>query len=145
MSIIYEALKKTQRKLKISAGKDKKKKSILKFYIALIFLALIGCSFALTILLYNPIIPEKLITKNYTESTQSQKMIIQKSWLKNYEENSHKFVLTGIVTMNDEKIALINDKMVKKGDYIEGASVIDILDDRVYLNLSGKPILLKIK
>ena len=47
--------------------------------------------------------------------------------------------------MDNEKVALINDEMVRKGEYIEGAYVINILENKVYLDLGGKPVVLKIK
>ncbi|MFH1655519.1 MAG: hypothetical protein ABH954_02785 [Candidatus Omnitrophota bacterium] len=146
MSIIYDALKKTQVKLKLPSEEAKRNRYILKLYIVFIFIVLIGCSFVLTTLFNTPISPSTdLIKELKTTSSEGQKTSDQSSWFKAPLGKGPKFVLSGIVTMDNEKTALINDQMVKKGEYIEGAYIINIVDDKVYLDLGGKAVVLEIK
>jgi len=146
MSIINEALKKTQIKLKPSPEEEKKNKRILKLYIVFIFFVLIGCSYVLTTLFYTPSSPTPGDLAEETKMKAAQEeSSIKVPWIRTPLGKTGKFVLSGVVTMDNEKIALINDEMVKKGDYIEGAYVINIVDDKVYLDLGGKPLVLKIK
>lgn len=133
MSIIYEALKKTQGKLS-SPEEIKKKKNLIKFYIAFSIIALIVCSYVLSVLLYNPPAVENKTRKNGLAAR-----------AKKGPNSSQGFTLTGIIEVENEKMALINEELIKKGDSIDGASVVDILDNKVYLDLAGKPIILKIK
>lgn len=146
MSIIYEALKKTQEKLKFSTTLDPREKLKLKLYIIFIFLALLGCSYSLTTLFYAPApLPLDLIRKQVAASLAEQKQPTQTLSTKPAKTTSERFILNGIVTMGNEKVALINDEMVRKGEYVEGAYVINILENKVYLDLGGKPVVLKIK
>ncbi len=146
MSIIYEALKKTQEKLKFAATLDPREKLKLKLYIVFIFIALLGCSYALTTLFYSPApLSVDIIKKQITSSLLQQKQPLQASSSRPAKTTSERFVLNGVVTMDNEKVALINDEMVRKGEFIEGAYVINILDNKVYLDLGGKPVVLKIK
>lgn len=143
MSIIYEALKKTQEKLKFAAVLDPRERLKLKLYIIFIFIALLGCSYALTTLFYTP---ASLLAKKPTPSSvAAEKQPIQMPTFKSAKPESEKFALSGIVTIDSEKVALINNEMIRKGEYIEGAYVINILDNKVYLDLGGKPVVLKIK
>lgn len=146
MSIIYEALKKTQEKLKFATTLDPREKLKLKLYIVFIFVALLGCSYALTTLFYSPApLSSEQIKKEIASSMAKQKQPVQISSSKPVRATSERFALNGVVTMDNEKVALINDEMVRKGDFIDGAYVINILDNKVYLDLGGKPVVLKIK
>jgi molybdenum cofactor biosynthesis enzyme len=100
----------------------------------------------LTTLLYSPISPPPNLVKEIkTPASVEQKPVAKSSWIKSPLGKTPDLELTGIVTMDNEKIALINGQMVKRGEYIEGAYVINILNDKVYLDLGGKPVVLKIK
>ncbi|MBM3251769.1 MAG: hypothetical protein FJZ11_03200 [Candidatus Omnitrophica bacterium] len=146
MSIIYDALKKTQTKLKLPSDETKQNNYTLKFYIVFIFIVLIGCSYVLTTLLYSPAaVNPDFIKEIKTTASVEQKPAVKTSWIKSPLGNAPELELTGIVTMDNEKIALINGQMLKRGEYIEGAYVINILNDKVYLDLGGKPVVLKIK
>ena len=148
MSIIYEALKKTQERLRFANVLDPRERLKLKLYVIFIFVALLGFSYALTILFYNPSLVSVDLNKGpvdnlLLEHKQSAQAILTAS--KPTKQPSERFVLKGIVTKNNEKVALINDEMLRKGEYIDGAYVINILDNKVYLDLVGKPVVLKIK
>lgn len=148
MSIIYEALKKTQERLRFAAVLDPRERLKLKLYVVFIFIALLGFSYALTILFYNPSLVSIDLNKKPLDSLPlEQKQLTQAppTASKPIKQPSDRFVLKGIVTKNNEKVALINDEMLRKGEYIDGAYIINILDNKVYLDLGGKPVVLKIK
>lgn len=145
MSIIHDALKKTQSKLNLPEEEIAKRKLLLKLYIAFIVVAIIGASFALTTLLYSPPLPEKLAKEIEKTTSREENTNTKSNWFTSPQGKRRSFVLNGIVNIDKKRMALINDEVVKKGDYIEGAAVIDILDDKVFLDLGGKPVVLKIK
>lgn len=146
MSIIYEALKKTQEKLRFATTLDPREKLKLKLYLVFILIALLGFSYSLTTLFYSPAPPSiDMIKRQAANSLVKQKQPEPTTPAKPTKTTKEKFILNGIVTMDNEKVALINDEMVRKGEYIEGAYVINILENKVYLDLGGKPIVLKIK
>jgi hypothetical protein len=146
MSIIYEALKKTQDKLKFATTLNPREKLKLKLYIVFIFAALLGCSYALTTLFYSPApLSSNQNKKQIAGSASEQKQPVQFSSSRPAKTSSERFILNGVVNMDNEKVALINDEMVRKGEFIDGAYVINILDNKVYLDLGGKPVVLKIK
>jgi hypothetical protein len=53
------------------------------------------------------------------------------------------FVLSGIARNEDEYLAVVNDQILRKGDQIEGAVVIDITMDYVELQLNQDRIFLE--
>lgn len=53
--------------------------------------------------------------------------------------------VTGIIWDDNNPFAMINDKIVKKGDMVSGALVSDIKKDEVILKINDKKFVLKIK
>ncbi len=61
-------------------------------------------------------------------------------------QKKESFVLQGIFVLPDGKtLAIIDDKMLSKGQSIYGWTVSDIFSDRVVLSLRGKTKVLKVK
>ena len=54
------------------------------------------------------------------------------------------WVLSSILFSANRQSAIINDQLVKRGDNIKGARVIEVEKDRVRLNKKGKIIMLKL-
>ena len=52
--------------------------------------------------------------------------------------------LKGVLRLHNTKVALINDRIVKEGEQIAGAEVMDIQDYRVVLKYEGQEYILKI-
>jgi len=61
------------------------------------------------------------------------------------QRNSSPLVLNGIITMNKEELALINNQIIKEGDYINDKRVLSISMDQVELFDNGEIIVLKNK
>ena len=53
--------------------------------------------------------------------------------------------LSGIIYMDGEYLALINDKFLKSGDFIEGSRIVKITDNQVYLKRKNQIFSLHIK
>lgn len=54
------------------------------------------------------------------------------------------FSLTGVTKIGSEWTAIINNQLVRKGDWIGGASVDEIQEDRVILNFKGRLLMLSL-
>ena len=50
------------------------------------------------------------------------------------------FRVTAIFTSDMRRIAVVNGRRVAEGDKVDGATVVEILADRLQLNLGGKAI-----
>ena len=62
----------------------------------------------------------------------------------NTRKGGSQFELTGIIYTPENPMAVINDTIVKVGDSIGGAEVVDISEDKVTLNEKGKDVILRI-
>ncbi|MCM8797476.1 MAG: general secretion pathway protein GspB [Candidatus Omnitrophica bacterium] len=56
--------------------------------------------------------------------------------------SANAFVLNGLFYAHEENYALINNKVVKEGDFIDGVKVVKILDDGVRLDVNGSMVFL---
>jgi len=157
MSIIYEALKKAQRRLKITPIKTEEEKRWPWFYLGFIVASLLGCVFVLVLIFYTPKI-KTLATSNLDQKQKSidekrvapTKVEYKPSRAIEYESDPSKFPkntlkLDGIIYMNDDYIALINNRILKKGDFIEGAQIIGISDNSVDLKFGDSNFNLRLK
>ncbi len=52
-------------------------------------------------------------------------------------------VLSGILVSEDENLALIDDKILRIGDTVDGATIVDILPDRVEISYQNQKFTLK--
>jgi len=57
----------------------------------------------------------------------------------------HNLSLNGIVTMKNDKFALINNQVVREGDSVEGKVIIKISLEEVELDDNGRTIILQTK
>ena len=147
MSIIYEALKKAQRRLKIISIKSEKKKYWIWFYLGFIFISPLVFIFVLFLIFYTP--ETKLVMSKSTfgyiakARLEPAQNIKYKSAIPEFPEISLR--LNGIIYMDGVYIALINDGILKEGDFIEGARITKISDKRVDLKFKDKSFSLRIK
>lgn len=136
MSIILDALKKAQVRL-TGPIEDKKKASTITWLgIGFVFLGFLGCGFAL-MLLINSSRPKTVV--KYVEPikpTEEKKPAINLPLIS--KTDKAQLVLNGIITMEGEYLALINNQILKEGDYIQEMRIISITKDKVELYSKGK-------
>lgn len=77
-------------------------------------------------------------------SSPMKKRLLSAHELSRSEEIPH-LTLNGIVWNVDKPIAIVNNKILRKGDSIEGAEVLDITQAGVSLRFEAKQIMLKPK
>lgn len=58
--------------------------------------------------------------------------------------SNRSFVLSGMITQDHEQYAIINDQIVRVGEVIDGATLNEVGDRQVTLNLRGKKITLQL-
>lgn len=172
MSIIYEALKKTQNSSKnitadiaLNAGQKQNPKKAGKIPYALASVIIIGLGFIFYVFLKKPQELDKASTvrkseiqesvsqapsfadepKNSPPNPSSSFSSLPSQSAPKEEKKLPDFVLNGIVISPDGNIALINDQIIRAGDNIEGARVERIEDSRVVLSYEGREIVLKSK
>ena len=162
MSIIYDALKKVEAshandsKTKIDKGFKSKPK------IYLVFALTVCLGLFVANILYEWLIP-KLSLKTSNTVTEGQLLIDKKQTVSRYsepltetatlqtsasvetkmetqKETLPAFTLNGVFFSGGEGYALINNRIVKKGDKIGRASVVQIFLDEVELELDGSII-----
>ncbi len=132
MSIIYDALKKTQDSLTNSFAGKKKNNLFLLSVIVFVFLGFLGCGFALMLLINSS--AQKISVKYVTP--QEKKAALSLPLLS--KPSPDQLVLSGIISMEGEYLALINNQILKEGDYCADKRIISITKDRVELYSKGK-------
>ena len=156
MSIINEALKKTQKKLELTSPSPASpapaavEKSIwLWFFTGLIFAGFIGCGIVFVSLIYsNSWAPSPVLKKQKSEITIEavrQKYLPTISLKDLPKQKPGEIALNGIITMGDEQFALLNNEIYRAGDYAEGRRILSITKDKVELFDKGKILVLKTK
>ncbi len=136
MSIIYEALKKVQTRFSASSEDKKKNNALVWTGITFVFLGFLGCGFAL-MLLINSVSQKTTIKYVVAKNPQTErKTTINLPLITKPESN--KLVLNGIIIMEGEYLALINNQILKEGDYIQDMRIISITKDKVELYSQGK-------
>lgn len=154
MSIIYDALKKVEKSSSINLKVKTEKESKPKFKIYLLYL-LVGCSglFIANILFSFFARPLKNNINIVAKSQPALKIMHDmdiplgapkaapslETPISSPEENT-KFVLNGLFFSQNEGYALINNRIVKEGDEIEGATVVEIRLNEVELQRAGSII-----
>ena len=53
------------------------------------------------------------------------------------------FVLSGIMDQGGEKVAVVNNTIVQAGDLVDGARVLEVRSDSVYLRAKNQDVILK--
>jgi len=165
MSIINEALKKTQSQLEqinpASAPIQPKKpgKNIWVLILTtLLFVGFLSSAGVFLLLIFKNHPNTANFAKNKslaTANTQNQGTVtlftqapapaMQTPAPKDSSKNPSRLVLNGIITMDKEKLALINNQILKEGDYIDDKRVLSISMDKVEIFNKGEIIILKNK
>lgn len=162
MSIIYDALKKVEAsgandsKTKIDKGfKPKSKIYFLYalvicfgFFIANIFYEWLLPKYSLNtaniVTKGQPLIDKKQTVSAYDQSSSKTATLQTNTSVENrietQKENPPSFTLNGVFFSEDEGYALINNRIVKKGDKIEGATIVQISLGEVDLEFGGSII-----
>jgi len=151
MSIINEALKKTEEHLQKNAAKDKPsaiKTSLAKPFLLYILILLAGLllgNFIFTLL--------KRKTQTVRAPIKNTNAVIQTTnlfslpILPSHPAEEHKpaktsFILNGIFFSDNDSYALINNQIVRENDYVDEAKVSLITADSVQLDNAGQTITL---
>ncbi len=155
MSIIYEALKKTEKiihtdlkfPLDSKPKKSKPKVKIIALYVLMICLGLVIGNLVIGLLNHpaqtkvvkNPPVPPAPLLKEKAQIDKKVEAVSETPPV--VKDTTQKpFVLNGIFFSRDEGYALINNQIVKTGDTVDGARVSEITADEVELNSSGNTI-----
>lgn len=140
MSIIYDALKKAQSRFTFSSPEQKKPGFLVWVGVVMIFLGFLGCGLVLMLLINSA--NQKTVVKLVPPQKQGEekKSILNLPIIPKPE--SQQLVLNGIIAMEGEYLALINNQILKEGDYVQNMRIINITKDKVELYSKGKLILL---
>ncbi|MDP2938888.1 MAG: hypothetical protein Q8O13_02245 [Candidatus Omnitrophota bacterium] len=138
MSIIYDALKKVQNQFPMPNSVKNKNNIWLWLSIGSITLGFLGCGFVLMLLINSS--SQKTVIKNIkpenNKPTETLKAINLPQISK--QTSSNTLVLNGIISMEGEYLALINNQILKEGDYIQDMRILSITKERVELYSKGK-------
>ena len=157
MSIIYDALKKVEHSNLKNLDKSKKETKKTKFPY-LIFALVVTVGFFIAKVLFD--IFGLPLTKDIANNTFKDNLkprskstapvvinqpVTKGAYLEQVQEKSYpNLLLNGIFYDGQQYYAIINNKILKEGESIEGARLIRILSNRVELEFEGRPISLKI-
>lgn len=144
MSIIYEALK----KLQTSEPQRPSPKRIPFFiYIIVVILGILLARSIFTLFTKPKKIIPPLSSVNLSPPTNTLEIEEEIKPMEKEEKllEIPTFSLSGILYSDNQKWAMINNRILKEGDTIEGAKVIGISADGVELNWKGEKIFLRLK
>lgn len=158
MSIINDALKKTQQSLdhrkasqnpalalSTTALAESKKEKNIWLWIATgsVFIGFLGCAFIFASLILSRNQPIEVIVANKIPAPSNQSIFAK--LFSSSKENDSEIVLNGIISTDDEQLALINNQIFKAGDYVGRKRILSISADKVELFEKGKITVLKTK
>lgn len=157
MSIIYEALKKVEHSSLKGLGKDRKEiKKKRVHYLIYVFVVIVGFFIArliFSISLGNPLVGtvgDKIKQNNishqpYLPAVIDMPAVVEVPLEKDQETLlPSRLSLSGIVYDGQSSYAIINNRILREGEFVEGAQLIRILSDNVELEFAGRPINLKL-
>lgn len=139
MSIIYEALKKLEKR------KENYRPSASKHLFRYIFMIVIGVCL---LIFFAPHMHISRTTRAVRSSPKGQKAMIKRVTLPGEDEDKEGqmgYRLQGIIYDQERPIALINGKRVAIGDNIQGARLVNISDDNVELETEQGSIYLTLE
>lgn len=156
MSIINDALKKTQKHMgpqgpqfgpSSGAPKpepQKNKDTWLPVMTAMIFVAVILCIVAVIYLVFSSQLSSKKAVA--PAASASAKIIPNKAPSTFMQMSSGSaLVLNGIIASPDGQLALINNRIFRAGDYVEGKRILSISEDQVEILDDGDVVTLQIQ
>lgn len=134
MSIIYDALQKTQRKrMNTDESNPRKRTMSYSTYIIIINILLIICLLAFA-KIYNTIWDSKAkLLSAQTQLKDEQAATLKKD----------KFILSGMFISKEEKFVVINNKSLHEGDQIDGVEIVKISPSKVILSKNEEFFTLK--
>ena len=140
MSIIYDALKKVETSLtgdsKTKIDKDSKSKP--KIYLLYVLMICLGLFIAN--IFYGWLSQKEPYLALTPPTAALQTSVSVEAEMETQKEAIPSFTLNGVFFSGGEGYALINNRIVKKGDKIGRASVVQIFLDEVELELDGSII-----
>ena len=135
MSIIYDALKKVQTSFTNATVEKKKTDIILWLGVSFVFIGFLASGFSL-MLLINSYRQKTMVKYVEPKNQASQKPVLNLPLVSKPE--TPQLVLNGIIAMKGEYMALINNQILKEGDYIQDMRIVSITKDKVELYSKGK-------
>ena len=146
MSIIYDALKKVEisqandpkTKIKKIAHQDEGSKSKPKIY--LLYALMICLGLFIANIFYGRLSQKEPYLAPTRPTAALEKTPSIETEMENQKETPYPLILNGVFFSGGEGYALINNRIVKKGDKIEGATVAQISLDEVELERDGSMI-----
>lgn len=150
MSIINEALKKTEQHLqKNAAGDNPLPRKLLHskpflFYVLILLAGILLGNFIFTLLKHKAQ-PKVIPLKNILPVTKTIDVPLPVLPSQPLEENKPveaNFILNGIFFSDDDGYALVNNQIVRENDFVDGAKVSLITANTVVLNNAGQTITL---
>ncbi|MDP8265049.1 MAG: hypothetical protein P9M12_06190 [Candidatus Aceula lacicola] len=148
MSIINEALKKTQSILSSQKNQDDptQKDPWIKAAMLIIIGGFLGCAivFGTIILSNNNTLPSKPLENAKTINANSSSSTPKDATVKKQPAASSGIELNGIMQTGDQYMALINNKIVRQGDAIDDKKVLDITENSVKIFDNGEVFVLKL-
>ena len=157
MSIIYEALKKTEKiihtdlkfPLDSKPQKSKFKVKIIALYVLMIFLGLVIGNLIIGLLNHpaqtkvvkNPPVPSAPLLKEKAQIDKKVETVSETPPVVKVEPGKP-FVLNGIFFSDNDSYALVNNKIVRENDFVDTAKVKTITANTVELDNAGKTITL---
>lgn len=137
MSIIYDALQKTQKNREVVSATidasskdqpDRRLKLALAFLLPLVAVLVLALIYFIYKSQSHPVSPAKMVaTKINPLPVRVQKPL----------PNKANFVLNGTFISDQSKIAMINDQMFKIGDHVDGMEIVDIQYGKVKLKIDN--------
>lgn len=150
MSIIYDALKKVQTShqepLKDKAEQSKPKPKPYLLYVLVIGLGVLIASIFFGLFTPKSSSKEPLLAKNpsvagkYPATNISPPLPKEAPILETQKHPASPWVLNGIFFSDNQGYALINNRILKEGDVIEGAKVVRVTLEGVELESEGKVV-----
>ena len=152
MSIINEALKKTEASIQKNSSKENIKpdrKQNFKSYFLYILIFIIGLF--ISNLIFSNINPKARIAKIPNPQLILEKTLTVNEILptvapvpltKKQDKSENDFVLNGIFFSDDDGYALVNNQIIRESDLVDGAKVEKITANTVELNNAGQIITL---
>lgn len=149
MSIIYDALRKVEKFQQTTSKEKERVDKHPKFKFSLLYILIVGIGFFIANIFFNFFTKPTLIdthtslstnlpplkeTIQVKESPPSQETITNKPMV------LPSFVLNGVFFSGDQGYALINNRIVTRGDVIEGATVKRIDLEEVELEISNSTV-----
>ncbi len=152
MSIINDALKKTQEHIQASQARNRSAHTSVGAWIllALLFLGLLTAFLYFISVFssgYSHVLGKQSTEHGPSLDVKPQEIsrdtVQSASMPRAHQTGGSNLVLNGIMDMGEEHLALINNQIFKTGDTVEGRTILSITTDKVLIDDNGKIIELR--